>query len=321
MLMKFNRIILFYFVLIHVAESKTNLDHFSKIIGGDLFEINSCPYLVSIQKIRNRQFIHVCCGAIIHPRIVLTAAHCVVDYYSQAVVNVDLFCIYAGTTVSINATGQKSRVGKIIPHPEFNRTINLNDIALMYTKKNFTYGSSVQALNLAQPEMFKEKEPAEYFLAGDCIVSGWGYTAENDKNVSTELRSVVLPLLNNQNCSDLLPREPSQTEICTLDPAARKDSCQGDSGSPLVCENVGVGIVSWGRGCARNNSPAVYTRIDKYADWIKTKIKDADKYFTVMVKYSAVNGTWNNRSITTGQQKNTSRFYLIFILFFVLILK
>lgn len=51
------------------------------------------------------------------------------------------------------------------------------------------------------------------------------------------------------------------------------DSCQGDSGGPLVrIDKFGwpyqVGIVSWGVGCGRSQTPGIYTRVSAYTDWI-----------------------------------------------------
>ena len=53
-----------------------------------------------------------------------------------------------------------------------------------------------------------------------------------------------------------------------------KDACQGDSGGPLILkggdssQDIQVGLVSWGLGCANTILPGVYARVSNQIEWI-----------------------------------------------------
>ena len=69
----------------------------------------------------------------------------------------------------------------------------------------------------------------------------------------------------------------AETHICAG--VGDADSCTGDSGGPLVFRPeegppVQIGIVSWGLGCARADSPGIYARVAHYKDWIAPIISD-----------------------------------------------
>lgn len=47
------------------------------------------------------------------------------------------------------------------------------------------------------------------------------------------------------------------------------DTCQGDSGGAMICDNVIKGIVSYGKGCAKPNKPGIYTNVYIHRKWIQ----------------------------------------------------
>ena len=68
----------------------------------------------------------------------------------------------------------------------------------------------------------------------------------------------------------------NRVEFCAGDKNAGRDSCSGDSGGPLICvhgmEPILYGVISWGDGCARKNSPGFYTKVTNYVEWINSVI-------------------------------------------------
>lgn len=53
---------------------------------------------------------------------------------------------------------------------------------------------------------------------------------------------------------------------------------QGDSGGPMHKEGPTgsmdiIGVVSWGRGCARPNLPGIFTKVVNYLPWINKKLE------------------------------------------------
>ncbi|XP_044541009.1 tryptase-like, partial [Gracilinanus agilis] len=98
------------------------------------------------------------------------------------------------------------------------------------------------------------------------------------------LRKVRVPVVDNMACDQAYQEGASTSSsskkilddmLCAGEPG--KDSCQYDSGGPLVCKVqnkwLQAGIVSWGEGCGFPNRPGVYTRVTAYLGWILKEMK------------------------------------------------
>lgn len=117
---------------------------------------------------------------------------------------------------------------------------------------------------------------------------GWGVLAESSTTVSPILRQVTIQAVaaNSSYCRNVDLADVS-TQFCAgTMPGGGKDTCQGDSGSPLLMftsDNVWqqVGITSVGVGCARANTPGIYTRVAAYQLWINTPKSSISAILTI----------------------------------------
>ncbi|KAK2579375.1 hypothetical protein KPH14_003239 [Odynerus spinipes] len=198
---------------------------------------------------------HICGGAIISEKWIITAAHCVKGSFARFV------SIKAGTA-DLNSRGMVIRAKQIIVHDEYDRHSSDYDIALIELEKPLRYDRRIRPILL--PEATDQ-----YSVGSKAVVTGWGVLRSNGA-LTNHLREVQVPLVSNKDCSQLYRgREITPRMLCAgyLN-VGGKDACQGDSGGPLMQYGKLIGIVSWGFGCAEPAYPGVYTRVTTLRSWI-----------------------------------------------------
>jgi hypothetical protein len=114
----------------------------------------------------------------------------------------------------------------------------------------------------------------EGFTAGaPALVLGWGLVNDaGDGVMAQKLQLGRVNLVKLKTCwkqYNYNANEFARGMMCAY--RDNIDSCQGDSGGPLldITSQKVVGVVSWGKGCAKDQYPGVYTEIAVYKGWIK----------------------------------------------------
>lgn len=221
------------------------------IVGGTTTSTAKYPWQVRLE-VETDEGTFLCGGAIIHSRIVLTAAHCLV-----------------GATAVTAYFGRDQAMSGGVAASASNGFITLG-----YNASIFDNDYGFVAFPSAIPAAFtpiKVAGPSETTLwrAGRVAsVAGFGNVSEGD-STSPTLQEVSLPIQADSTCSAPAAYGTfyrSSSMLCVGYPEGGRSTCQGDSGGPLVVPgDNGVwriaGIVSWAEGCARPGKPTVFTRI------------------------------------------------------------
>nr|AAB57728.1 preprotrypsin-like protease [Dissostichus mawsoni] len=221
-----------------------------RIIGGYECSPHSRPYMASL----NYGYLF-CDGVLINNQWVLSVAHCWYNPYSMQVILGDHnLRVFEGTE-------QLMKTNTIIWHPSYDYQTLDFDIMLIKLYHPVEVTEAVAPIPL----------PTSCPYGGlSCSVSGWGIAKlGGEAYMPTLLQCLNVPIVVQQVCENTYPGLISTTMVCAGYMEGGKDACNGDSGSPLVCDGEVQGLVSWGQGCAEPNYPGVYVKLCEFHSWFE----------------------------------------------------
>uniref|UniRef100_A0A2S2PR06 Serine proteinase stubble n=1 Tax=Schizaphis graminum TaxID=13262 RepID=A0A2S2PR06_SCHGA len=239
----------------------------ARIVGGEKVSFGKWPWQISLRQWRTSTYLHKCGAALFNENWAVTAAHCV-----ENVPPSDLLLRLGEHDLSVEEEPygyEERRIQIVASHPQFDPRTFEYDLALLRFYEPVKF----------QPNIIPVCVPEDdsNFVGSSAYVTGWGRLYE-DGPLPSVLQEVTVPVINNSVCETMY-RAAGYIEhipdifICAGWKKGGFDSCEGDSGGPMVIQRPDkrwllAGIISWGIGCAEPNQPGVYTRISKFKDWI-----------------------------------------------------
>ena len=236
------------------------------IVGGQPASTTTYPWVVALRP--PLVPFSFCGGVLLTPTKVLTAAHCADSFRLIPA----LLHVQAGRDNMSTGGGTEVAVSQIWIAPGYatftfaGQTGYRNDVAVLTLSHALPYAT----LPLATPN-----DTGLYAPGTSARILGWGVTKEGGL-VGGVLYTAQVPVVADALCGSSASYgsayDATQYTCAGNYTAGGVDTCDYDSGTPLVIDGVVAGITSWGVGCARPNYPGLYTRITTFSAEITAQL-------------------------------------------------
>ncbi|KAJ0171051.1 hypothetical protein K1T71_013250 [Dendrolimus kikuchii] len=228
----------------------------TRIVGGEHTTIERFPYITALTYHYPGAGITIqrCVGALLSSWHVLTTGFC----FTGAILT--NFEVRAGSTNSLWG-GVVVTIGDMVKHPEYVEAPRAGDIAVVILQSPLGISSTVNILFLPPQNT--------YIPDGESVkIVSWGFEYLGGPQLET-LKTINMNKLSLDECAE---KYEGNTGVAIVDEvicagAAGRATCFGDSGAPMVINQVLVGSASYYDSCS-DEYPSVFTRVDRYTNWI-----------------------------------------------------
>lgn len=234
--------------------------------------IESHPYLAVISRNINVIRLQICTGTIIQNRWVVTVAHCIEKFGKKSNAAVKSWYVHAGKDVyeTVNNIATSAiLVQMILIHPSWETEWSFYDVGLVYLETDLVYSETIQPAPIFKIEPKKTHR---------CNIAGW-VQAGSHKGIrgffNRSMREFPARVVGKRQCTkmwdinkviDDAKEKALNRYICVWSDSEL--ACIGDSGAPLLCNGVFVGMVSMHFPCKKDNVFLVVMRLKVYYWWI-----------------------------------------------------